>query len=590
MRLRIKFYIAILLLLPCITFAAELKINIKGTSPELTNIIRNDLHLHQATSESKLTTSRIKNLFHLAEEQITATLEAKGYYSSSIHSSLNLQPDTIPEQEKWLAVFIINPGKVTKISDINIEITGPGATNPKLKQLLKTPKLIPGNTITHENYEDTKDDLLADLNALGYLQASFEENIIEINRNDYIANIKFKIYTGEQYVFGKVTFNKTSYPYDFLIKFAPFHPGDAYELEKLIEFQSNLEGSDLFSKIRFDTINNLSDPNNTVVPIHVRLDQKLNNRYSGSVGYGTDTGFRGSLAWLHRRADTEGHKVFTSILASQVRSIAQLNYIIPGSHPATDKYILGVLGQVEKFEELYSRKAEISGNKIMKRGKLESMYGIWYFTETFRIVHGDPTINKKYLLPTAKWVWTDAKTTDEFEFGTRCDIRIRGGIQGVMSDNSVGEIEANAKKIFPMTQQMRLLLRTNLGAVASHSFDLLPPSLRFFAGGDESVRGYAYNSLGPLADPGDPDSTTGGRYLFIASGEIEHKLYEKISGVVFFDAGNTALSMKMPLALGTGVGIRYKTPVGKFRLDLAKPLNTVVNKHWRVHVNFGTDL
>lgn len=589
MRLGIKFYITILLVLPSLAFAAELKINFKGVNPELNSSIRGDLHLQQAASEPKLTTNRIKNLYHLANEQITSTLEAKGYYNSTVTSDLSLQPGTTAEQEKWLATFTVDPGKATKINNVTIDIAGPGATNPKLKQLLKTPKLVHGEVIVHENYEDTKDDLLADLNAQGYLQASFEESILEVNRNDYTSNIKFKIYTGQQYVFGKVTFNKTSYPDDFLIRFAPFRPGDSYELQKLIEFQSNLESSDLFSKIRFDTINNLSDPNNQIVPIHVRLDQKLNNRYTGSIGYGTDTGFRGSLAWLHRREETEGHKVFTSIVASQVRSIAQLNYIIPGSHPATDKYIFGVLGQIERFEELYSRKAEISGNKIMKRGKMESMYGIWYFTETFRIVHGDPTINKKYLLPTAKWVWTDAKATDEFEFGSRVDIRIRGGVQGIMSDNSVGEIEANAKKIFPMTQQMRLLLRTNLGAVASRSFDSLPPSLRFFAGGDESVRGYAYNSLGPLADPTDPDSTTGGRYLFIVSGEVEHKLYEKISGVVFFDAGNTALSMKMPLAFGTGVGIRYKTPVGKFRLDLAKPLNTVVKKHLRVHVNFGTD-
>lgn len=576
-------------MLPALAFATELKINIIGTTPALANSIRSDLHLQQAITEPKLSTIRVKNLYQLAPEQINATLEAKGYYNSTVESDLTLEPGTTPEQEKWLAIFKVNPGKPTKINNVSIEMIGPGANNPKLKPLLKAPKLKRGTVIIHENYEDTKDDLLAELNALGYLQAQFTEHALQVDRGNYTANVKLIIDTGPQYVFGKISFSESTYSDEFLNKFATFNPGDPYELEDLIQFQTNLESADIFSKIRFDPQNNLNDPNNIVVPIHVRLEQKPNNRYTGSIGYGTDTGFRGGVSWLYRCPNTDGHKVFTSILASQVRSNALLNYIIPGAQPATDRYIFGLLGQEEKFEELYSRKAEISGSKIIKRGKTESTYGVWYFTETFRIVHGDPTLNKKYLLPTAKWVWTDAKSTSVYEYGTRFDIRLRGGIKGALSDNSVGEVEINAKKILPMTQQMRMLLRTNIGAVASKSFSLLPPSLRFFTGGDESVRGYAYNSLGPLSDPTDHDSTTGGRYLFVGSGELEHTLYDKVSGVVFFDAGNTALTPKIPLAFGTGVGVRYHTPVGKFRLDLAKPLNTIKNKHWRVHVNFGTD-
>jgi translocation and assembly module TamA len=583
MKLRIKFWLAILLILPALCLGTELQVNISGTSPEITKAIRADLHLQQATTEPKLTEARIKNLYQLAAEQITTTLQAKGYYNSTITSEL-------VQKDKWIATFVITPGPPTKISSVSIIIEGSGEYNKKLKTALITPKLIRGHTITHSDYEDTKDELLSNSNALGYLQAEFSENIIEVNRSNNTANIKFTINTGTQYVFGKVKFIDGIYPEEFLARFAPFKTGDPYELQKLIEFQANLESADLFSKIRFDPLTDLNDPQNITVPVDVRLTLKPKNRYSGSVGYGTDTGFRGSLGWLHRRTSTEGHKISANITASQVRSTARINYIIPGARPATDRYILGILGQEEDYDELYSRKAELSGQKVMKRGKLESLYGLWYFTETFRIVHGDPTLNKKYLLPTVRWMWVNIKPSDIYEIGTSADLRIRGGVQGILSDNSVAEIEANAKQIFGVTDKMRLLFRTNLGMVASKQFDVLPPSLRFFTGGDESVRGYRYNSLGPLSDPGDPDSNTGGRYLFVGSAELEHQLYQDVSGVVFFDAGNAALSMKIPLAFGSGVGVRYKTPIGKFRVDLAKPLNTVVNKHWRVHVNFGADL
>lgn len=590
MQLLYKLNILALCVAPSLALAINLQVNITGVTPVLVTNIKADLHLQQATTEDKLTEVRIKNLYQLAPEQITATLQAKGFYQSTIQADLSKKDGATPDQDIWIATFNIKPGKPTKIQNIQIEVIGPGKDNQKLKPLLITPKLIVGHILVHEDYEDTKDYLLTEFNASGYLQADFEQSVVSINRSEYTANIKFVVNTGPQYTFGKITFYDTEYPDDFLIRFAPFKSGDPYELQKLIDFQQNLEAGDLFSKIRFDPQNDLDNPQNTVVPIQVRLTLKAKNRYTGSVGYGTDTGFRGSLGWMHRRKSTPGHKVLTNLYVSQVRSNARANYIIPGSQPATDKYVLGALGQIETFREEFSRKAEVSASKIIKRGKLESMYGVWYFTETFRLVHAYPYLNKKYLLPTAKWIWINSKPTDDFEFGTRFDLKIRVGAQFLLSDTSVAQVEANGKQIFPITKKSRFLLRGTLGAVATKDFIQVPPSLRFYTGGDESVRGFAYNSLGPLAVPSDPDSNAGGRYLLIASGEFEHKLYENFSGVVFFDAGNTSLSTNIPLAFGTGVGIRYKTPIGNFRLDLAKPLNTVTKKHLRVHVNFGTDL
>lgn len=587
---RTKATLIALLLNPCLLWAVSLQVDIKGVNPELEKNIRSDLFLQQATTEEKLTSTRIKNLYTRAEEQISATLQAKGYYHSTIHSELQKQDGATDEQDKWTAIFNIELGKPTKIQHVEIEVIGSGKDNPKLKPFLVVPKLQTGKILVHEDYEDTKDQLLSNFNAAGYLQAEFAQSVIAVDRANYSANIKLVVNTGPQYTFGKITFYDAEYPDDFLIRFAPFKPGDPYSLAKLMEFQNNLEAGDLFNKIRFDPLNDLEDPNNTVVPIQVRLNNKPKNRYTGSIGYGTDTGVRGSLGWLHRRMSTPGHKVLSNIYASQVRSNARINYIIPGSHPATDKYVFGVLGQIETFEELYSRKAEISASKIFKRGRLETTYGIWYFTETFRLVHAFPYENKKYLLPTAKWVWIDSHPNDDFEFGTRFDLKIRAGAQCLFSDTSVAQIEANGKKLFPITKKSRLLIRGSAGAVATKDFISVPPSLRFYTGGEDTVRGYAYNSLGPLAVPSDKDSNTGGRYLLVGSVEYEHKIYQNISGVIFFDAGNTSLTTNIPLAFGTGVGIRYKTPIGNFRLDLAKPLNTLANKHWRVHMNFGTDL
>lgn len=585
-----KVICTLLLLIPTILHAISLQVEIKGTSVELTNSIAADLTLSQASTEPKLTEQRIQNLYHLSKEQIDATLQAKGYYNSEIHSDLKQYAGTTPDNDKWVATFIINKGMPTLIKNIYVKLEGSGFNNESLNKNLTTPKLKIGKIISHADYEDTKEELLANLSANGYLQAEFTQSVIEVDRAEHTAAIKFTINTGPQYKFGKITFVDEYYKPEFLTKFASFKPGDPYSLDKLLEFQNNLESVDLFSKVRFDPLNDLEDPNNQVVPIQVRLHEKPKNRYTGSVGYGTDTGFRGSLGWLHRLRNTDGHKIAANVYVSQRRSTARANYIIPGSRPATDKYIIGALGQIEKFEEVFSRKAEVSGSKVMKRGKFESMYGLWYFTETFRIVYALPTLNRKYLLPTVRWTWTDAKQTINYEYGTRLELNLRAGAQCLFSDNSVAQVEIGAKEILPLTSLSRLLLRLNLGAVADKEFESLPPSLRFFTGGDDTVRGFAYNSLGPLAVPSDLNSVIGGRYLFVISSEFEHKLYQQLSGVLFVDAGNASLSTNIPLAVGAGFGIRYRTPVGNLRFDLAKPLNTVVNKHWRIHINFGMDL
>jgi len=579
-----------ILLFPSLSWAIALQVKISGLDDKMAASIRSDLHIQHAITEPKLTETRIQNLFFLAENQIITTLQARGYYHAKVNQSLTKIDGSTPDQDTWVASFDIELGKPTILQNIELSVDGPGRDNPRIKPFLALKKLIPGKVLTHEDYEDTKEKLLSDFNSIGYLKANFSQHTIEVNKQDYKANIIIKINTDILFVFGKVHFEENIYPEEFLSRYVPFKPGQAYETQKLIDFQQNLETADLFSKIRFDPTVSFDNAQDNTVPIDVRLTPKPKNRYSGSVGYGTDTGPRASVGWLHRRAHTQGHKILTNLTASKVRRAGKINYIIPGKRAATDRYTLGVVVQEDRFDEIYSRKSEIFANNFLKRGNTESLYGINCFTETFRIVPTDPKRTKNYLLPNAKWTWTHSDLKDDLEHGIKLEFQIRGGMKKVLSDNNVLQTEASAKRIYLVGDKMRLLLRANAGAVATKDFASLPPSLRFFTGGDESVRGYAYNSLGPKLIPGNLASDTiGGRYLFVASAELERQIYDKISGVVFFDAGNAAMKFTGPLAMSPGFGIRYSTPLGNFRADLAKPMNMVINKHWRLHITFGTD-
>ena len=577
--------------MPILVQALSLEVKITGVDVVLMNCILADLHIQQATTEPKVTVARLRNLYDLAENQITETLQAKGYYQSNITPDLTRVPGATKEQEHWIASFKIELGKPTTISKINLSVDGPGKDDPRVKKILATPNLIPGKILLHANYEDTKEKLLSDLNAIGYLQAEFTESTMLVDRTKLTSDINFSLNTGILYKFGKIAFVECTYPDSLLVRYLPFHTGEPYNLNQLMEFQSNLESADLFSKIRFDPITNFEDPNDNVVPVNVRLTNKPRNRYSGSVGYGTDTGPRASVGWLHRRTATPGHKVIALLSVSKILSTAKLNYIIPGKQAATDNYIFGANLEEKHEDDRYSRKAEISAIKSFKRGKLETLYGINFFNETSRLTPKSPKIYGSYLLPNAKWIWTNANVKEDFDYGTRFDLGVRGGLKNALSATNILQTEIGAKQIMPLMDKTRLILRGEFGSVMSRQFNKkLPVSLRFFTGGDESVRGFAYNSIGPREIKGDQNSDNiGGKFLAIGGAEVERKIYNELSAAVFYDLGTASMNLRDPFARSAGFGVRYKTPIGSFKVDLAKPFNLVKNKHWRLHITFGTD-
>ncbi len=239
-----KSIVIILLLIPSLVFAINLEVKITGVDAKLADNIRNDLHLQQAINEPKLTVSRIRNLYDLSAEQINTTLQAKGYYQSKTISELNPDPGN---PELWVASFHIQIGQPTRISSINLKIDGPGKNDPRIQSILSTPLLKPGRIFTHEDYENTKKHLISELNSVGYLQADFTENIVEVDREKYTANIKLDINTGMLYVFGNVKFIGGVYPDSLLNRYLAFKPGQPYEIKKLAQLQDNLEKADLYS-------------------------------------------------------------------------------------------------------------------------------------------------------------------------------------------------------------------------------------------------------------------------------------------------------------------------------------------------------
>ncbi len=132
---------------------------------------------------------------------------------------------------------------------------------------------------------------------------------------------------------------------------------------------------------------------------------------------------------------------------------------------------------------------------------------------------------------------------------------------------------------------MRLILRGEVGKMEVDDFDQLPPELRFFSGGDRSIRGFGYEEIGSRNEAGD---VIGGDNLVEANVELE-RYWGKVGGALFVDAGDSFLGDDFRLHVGVGAGVRWKSPVGVLRLDVAYPVKSIDSNSWQIHFNIGPD-
>lgn len=259
----------------------KLKVLLEGLSKEDQALIVPGLSIKAAEKEKKLNEERIESLHQIALQELTNILESLGYYHATIHSDLK------HTQTGFVAVYNVEKGRPTRIRNVIVKVIGSGAELKELQNLSNHPPLQPGMILTHSSYENFKHALLGKALQQGYLDAIFEINQVRINRETYTADIHLRLNTGKQYKIGEIRFQPGPYPESYLQKHIPFKQGEPFTVENLAAFQKNLNDTDLFKKIRIDP--NIDEAEDYTIPLKIRLSPRPKNKFTGSVGYGTDS-------------------------------------------------------------------------------------------------------------------------------------------------------------------------------------------------------------------------------------------------------------------------------------------------------------
>lgn len=585
----IRLLCLIILLVPSFLYAKtstpylKVSISLTGLEETLSNRITAGLSIKAAEEEAKLTLDRIELLAELSREEIIQRLEALGYYRAQVNYQLGFVSKTNMQVR-----YTITRGPPTYIGVVDVQITGEGSNHPDLRAIVCYPTLIEGAQLEHKQYEAYKEELLGKALQLGYLDATFNLSEIKISANHTRADIRLKLDTGRRFAFGAVSFVDAHYPSCYLERYVPFQSGEPYTTQQLSNLQTALWSSDLFTHVRvYPDTDNIQ---NYTVPIQVRLKDRPLNTYSAGLGYGNETGYRGNLGWEHRLTSFPGHQFNLNLRASQKRNRASAIYTIPGFDPTTEQLILESSATEERFEGKLSKRLDNSVTQIIKFGRCEQVLGMHYLAEIFREDSADPMRHSRFLFPTLGYIWKNIEKTTPFSHGFKILITGKGAARTLYSSTNLLQIEIEPKWIVLLGECARLIMRADLGATYIKNAKLFPLSLRFFAGGEDSIRGYEYNSLGPKErNARGKKVVIGGRYLLVGSLEAERVVKGDFSAALFVDGGNAMNRFTAPLAVGAGFGVRWATPLGPFRLDIAHPVKRGKFRP-RLHLSFGIDL
>jgi translocation and assembly module TamA len=523
----------------------------------------------------QISESRLRWFHTRAEENIRRALQPFGYYEPTIETRLE------KTQLGWTAYYRINPGPPVRIATLDLQILGEGADDPAFQQLLAEFPLAEGDILVQPFYAELKRKLQFLATERGYFDARLEKSQIRINPQTHSVAVILHFDTAQRYRFGQIQFSDTALTPEFLQRYVQIQPGDPYDSAALLNLQSNLIGSNYFSQVEVNAPAEQAIDNR--VPIIVKLAMRDSRQLSFGLGYGTDTGIRGRVGFEYRYLNRWGHRLKTLLLGSQIKYGMRFVYIIPGANPTTDQYGLNIGLTREDSDVKDTFSAFIGGNWRKQFGLWEQILALRYGAESFRFDGSRKT--STLLMPSADWTRTDADDILNVRRGSRLWLRLRGAYEPLLSALSFFQPTASGKLIRALGEHGRFIVRSDLGTTVVSNFDALPASLRFYAGGDNSVRGYELDKIGPRDREGN---VIGGKNLLVGSLEYEHRIWGKWSAAAFVDSGD-AFDDSPDFKTGVGVGMRWQSPVGPIRVDVAHGLEDPGDTI-RLHISIGPEL
>lgn len=555
--------------------ASAPRIVINGADEELQANILGSLRVASEPCTTSLL--RLQRLLPQVRRNASDAAKALGYYHSTSDATFS------GVEGCWQLVLEISPGPRVLLDTVNLQVLGTPQVQAEFSDLLRDSVLRSGAPLHHGHYEELKSALSARAADRGFFSARFAQAEIALDTGSNLAQITLSFDPGEQFRFGVVSIVQDGDLSEELVRgLMPLREGDAYSSAALAELRRKLDASQYFRQIRVTP--QLGAAASQTVPVLVELGLRPRHAWTGGLGFTTDTGPRARLSYDNRYLNTRGHKLALDSAFSSVRSEVDGNYVIPLADAARQSLNFGGGYSVENNDTFQSKRAKVetSLRNENSAGWLQSVFVEVQRDDYVIDVQEDTSVLTMLGASLGK---TEADNLINPSAGWKVFTQIRGASDSVFSDTTFVQLYGSARHVYGFGRS-RLLSRLELGATWIDAARELPASLRYFAGGDQSIRGYDFRSLGPL---NENNEVIGGKQLVVGSLELDFQVRDKWRVAVFADSGNAFnASGNLKLRHSAGFGLRWLSPIGPVRIDLAHPIDG--DESFRLHITMGPDL
>lgn len=567
-------------------------VEIHGLNEVQTLNVRGALSLVQAIDKD-LSGRRLAYLVREAEDETREALEPFGFYSPKIEVKREGNGDNTR------VVITVTLDEPVRVRRADIAIIGEGSDDRYLNQDLAAFRPQSGDVFDHALYEASKTKITRRLAERGYFDADFTSRRVEITRAERAADIDLVWTSGGRYDMGPIAFEQTPQHIirnSLLERLVYWDQGSYYHQGKLDRFRESLARLDYFSSIEIEP--RPEDAVDNEVPVKVTLTPAKRTVYTAGVSYGTDSGAGVRLGMERRYVNDRGHKALGQIDWAQKRKTATAQYRIPAFAWLDGWYTFSAQFYDEQSDYLDTRRVELVASRT---GQVSRRLNVSASVHALRerwlyVVEDDgdgalaPTAYNyaTFLYPALRADYIDADDRLFPRRGIGLTVEVRGGLEGLGSDANFAQAWGVGRWYHGIGDRNRLIVRGEAGGTFTNALVNMPPSLRFYAGGDRSIRGYGFREVGPSTIGSDGKKyALGAKNVLTGSAEFEHYFDDTWGAAVFVDAGD-AFDNAPDIHTGVGIGARWRSPVGPVRFDIARGLNDP-DSDYEIYLNIGAD-
>ena len=504
---------------------------------------------------------------------ISSILATEGYFSPQITFQIPETPSqaTGVRSVKQLQIIVL-PGQRSVIENVSINITGALASAAaegnseanSVKHSLQQDWGLPvGQAFREADWSDAKTQLIETLRSDTYAAANLSSSEADIDADHFRGVLTLNVDSGPPFRLGDLRINGLQrYSPWLLERYLPPQKGELYSRTRLLEFQRALQNSPYFATVAvgIDPDPELAD----AVPVDVSVVERKARDLSFGLGYSSNTGFRGEVAYRDRDIASQAWDLRSAIRIEQKRQLGYADIYLP---PRENHYLdsFGILSERQDVSGVISNRNALGIKRTSTTGRLEQRLGLNITREKIT-VQGEPEEMNKALVASIGWTWRDVDDAFAPRRGQILQLDIAASEKRLLSDQRFIRTYAKYQRWIPVAKTDSIILRAELGDVLSRSSTGIPEEYLFRTGGSTTVRGYSYQSLGIQ----HTDAVTGGRVMAVASAEYVHWLNAEWGAASFVDLGDAADTWRdLHIRQAIGAGARYRTPAGPIALDLA---------------------